>query len=247
MAVRLRADDALWSTIEIVQIQRSAEDADAANEWHPGRSVFSWAWQKGSLERSCEYWQGREAGPVGYTPIHGFSLLGEVGRLFDQTIDRSGVASHQLPIALCRQQPNVTMSGATGGLSAPQPTWIAPVSERLQAILSLPAAWDGHEAKRPDTWHAAEAFGFMRRLMVEATALPSIVPLADGGVQIEWHRGGLDVEATFTAGPDRGLYFADLSTGYEFEGPVDAGIGVLRELIVRLEEANTATTVYASY
>lgn len=247
MAVRLRADDALWSTTEIVRIHQPSEGAEFAHEWSPGSAVLSLAWRKASSEWMGEDWWGYGPSLLRYTPSHGFSGFGGVGQLFDRVLDASALASQQLPIVVCRRQADITMTGTTADPSAPQPAWIAPVAERLEAIRALPAGWDGGEAKRPDAWHAVEAFGFLWRLMRAATAVPSIVPLADGGVQIEWHRGGLDIEATFTAGPDRGLYFADLSTGYEFEGPVDAGIGELRDLIARLEEANTATTVHAAY
>jgi hypothetical protein len=162
-------------------------------------------------------------------------------------IDPGNVACYQLPTFVCSKYPEATTTSATGEFPPAAPTWIRPVLERLDSILALPEGWDGREANRPRVWHAVEVIGFMQRVMREATALPSIVPLADGGMQVEWHRGGLDVEATFTAGPDRGLYFADLSTAYEFEGPVDVGIGELRGLMGRLEEANTATTVYAAH
>lgn len=253
MAVRDRTKDALWSSAGISQAQRPANQVCFARGWDTtGRPVASWGWRSDASEfhsnEPSAFWLGgdpatiRERDP-GIIGIIGFRLAGQ--RITMGENEPNNVALIRTPTFV--DYPAIATIGATGDYSAAPPTWLGPVLERLDSILALPEDWDGRNARRPNSWHAVEAFGFLQRVMRTGTALPSIVPLVDGGVQVEWHQGGLDVEATFTAGPDRGLYFADLSTGEEFEGPVDVGIGQLRGLMTRLEEASTATTVDAAH
>lgn len=66
--------------------------------------------------------------------------------------------------------------------------------ERLQALIRLPAGWDGYRA-RPVEFNTAEfALRMLERLCPSGTPTPWIVPGIDGDVQIEWHFAKGDVE-----------------------------------------------------
>lgn len=65
---------------------------------------------------------------------------------------------------------------------------------RLNDLLDLPPGWDGSRA-RPVT--DAAALSAMKTLFAVAndrSLAPQIVPLVDGGIQIEWHAGGFSIE-----------------------------------------------------
>ncbi len=247
MLVRSRSEDALWSSREIIQTQPHAETPGLFHSWHSKPSDVSWAWSSSPDEPagSMAAFRSWESSLGPGAPDVESALIVPVGQVLHQDLEPGGSVLYRLPIA-CKEQPGATTSVATGLLPATQPPWITRAAARFEAVLELPEGWDGRGAKRPGLWPALEAFGFLKRVMRDSTALPSIVPLTDGGIQIEWHRGDLDIEATFTAGRDRGLYFGDLSIGYEFEGPIDEGIEELRLLIGRLEKANAATSVHAA-
>ena len=65
-----------------------------------------------------------------------------------------------------------------------------------------------------------ESFSLLRLVMQPNSPSPSVVPLADGGVQLEWHRNKQDLEIVFPREED-GLYlYSNRATGDEFEGSV---------------------------
>lgn len=113
------------------------------------------------------------------------------------------------------------------------PTWLAPTMNRLREVLQLAAGWDGYGAAEPRVDHAVDALIFLRRVMLPGTPLPAIVPLNDGGVQLEWHEGGLDFEVTFSSGVDRGFFLHERESGEEAEGTIEEGIEGLRRLMDR--------------
>lgn len=113
------------------------------------------------------------------------------------------------------------------------PQWLGPVVTRLREVIHLPANWDSYGAAEPSVDHAVDALQFLRRVMLPAAPPPAIVPLNDGGIQLEWHEGGLDFEATFSSGADRGFFLHDRASGDETEGAIEEGIEGLRGLLGR--------------
>lgn len=111
--------------------------------------------------------------------------------------------------------------------------WVREVSERFDYLLSLPLGWDGHQAVPIKNEHALAAGKFLSVVMAPDTAAPAIVPTADGGVQVEWHQGGVDVEMFFGDCDDDALYVHDVASGKEWEGPAVEGFSEF-ELASRL-------------
>lgn len=107
------------------------------------------------------------------------------------------------------------------------PKWLEMVTGRLNELLTLQAGWDTYEATRIRPENAARALRFLARVMQPDTAPPSLVPMSNGGIQLEWHRSGLDVEVTFAGAADDGLYFNDPDQALEWEGPGEVGFSEL--------------------
>ncbi len=63
--------------------------------------------------------------------------------------------------------------------------------KRLEELQNLPIGWDGYQgvAVKPEV--ATLAFTICETANL---GVPSCVPGADGSLQLEWHRGGLDIE-----------------------------------------------------
>src|SRR2546428_9350746 len=102
-------------------------------------------------------------------------------------------------------------------LSGPFATarWLPSFQSQLGAMFSLLPGWDTYNGK-PITAESAEAaVGFMTRFLEPKTTAPWIVPLADGGLQLEWHENGVDLEVAFPATDNPELYALDLTTGEE--------------------------------
>jgi hypothetical protein len=76
------------------------------------------------------------------------------------------------------------------GSPAESTEWRDIVTARLAELERLAPGWDSEGALPVGRRHANRAIQFLVRLMAtrEApVAVPDIIPLADGGVQLEWH------------------------------------------------------------
>jgi hypothetical protein len=85
----------------------------------------------------------------------------------------------------------------TGGYAA---AWFHDAVGRLENLASLAPDWDSYGAKAVAANMALAAVKFLAEVAAVAPSVhgPSIVPLSDGGIQVEWHRGGIDLEVAFS-------------------------------------------------
>ncbi|HEY8083285.1 MAG TPA: hypothetical protein VIE64_06985 [Solirubrobacterales bacterium] len=110
-----------------------------------------------------------------------------------------------------------------GTHEADAPVWLGAVIDRLNELLALPVNWDQQGALRIEIADLTCALDTLTRVMYRDTPAPTIVPIRGGGLQLEWHRAGLDVEIVVGLGEDDGLYFSDPATGLDWEGPTFDG------------------------
>lgn len=113
-------------------------------------------------------------------------------------------------------------------------SWLGAAARRLDHLLRLPTNWDGYHSGAAEVNHALAALNYLRRVMWPGTLAPAIVPLSGGGIQLEWHSGGLDLEITFSSDADSGVYWEDLNSGLDFEGPLEENVREVRSLLARL-------------
>lgn len=117
--------------------------------------------------------------------------------------------------------------------------WLPAVIDHMNKLLRLRPGWDSYAAKPPSATFMLEALRFLLRVMADNTQAPTIVPLSEGGVQLEWHRAGVDVEVLFADSDEDGLYLHDVATGQEWEGaPIE---GFLRFDLGRRLQSSTPT------
>jgi hypothetical protein len=77
--------------------------------------------------------------------------------------------------------------------------WFQPVVQRLVDLTRLPRNWDSYGGVAVMSANATDALWFLARFLESASVPPWVVPLSDGGVQLEWHRDGVDLEVVFSA------------------------------------------------
>ena len=75
-----------------------------------------------------------------------------------------------------------------------QSSWVQELRSRFDRLTALPIGWDGYGG-RPVSWQCANfVANMLERLHQDNVPPPSLVPGADGSLQVEWHRNQFDVE-----------------------------------------------------
>jgi hypothetical protein len=72
--------------------------------------------------------------------------------------------------------------------------WQQDAYTRLIHLMSLGRGWDGSDSPAVRTEIATFAWNALSSVMTPQTPIPFIAPVAGGGVQLEWHVDGLDIE-----------------------------------------------------
>jgi hypothetical protein len=81
-----------------------------------------------------------------------------------------------------------------------RPPFVAYVEAGLNSLLELRDGWDGRRARAITIPAVQSTVQVLAALMNEASAPPQFFPLPDGGIQVEWHVGGNDIEVEIDSG-----------------------------------------------
>jgi len=121
-------------------------------------------------------------------------------------------------------------TGATV-ISTTPADWSDQVADRLVKLLRLPEGWDGHNGKPLRQVTAEFACRLIASIMQAKPPLPQIMPTSNGGMQIEWHRKGWDIEIE-VEGPNKIFAYArNVRSGDESEFPVTTDFSLLTPLV----------------
>jgi len=122
----------------------------------------------------------------------------------------------QLAFALSFANGETVRATLVGNGNEPSSLWS--VLDALQRLAALPPGWDSFGSK---PLHAAA----VRRLLSLAPVLlppdgpePSVIPTRHGGVQLEWHRSGVDLEVEVPPSDPITFLYADATAQEEREG-----------------------------
>jgi len=144
-------------------------------------------------------------------------------------VDRSVQLSYQLVVDNPQSAEHTTWE---------RKEWLPSAVTGLGGTLGLARGWDTYDAAPVSERIVQRALGFLLRFLEPSSPPPAVVPLSDGGVQMEWHRGGLDIEVTFSPREAPEMYVRDIANGNEWEGePTPDLIEQVRPLLVRLRDA----------
>jgi hypothetical protein len=61
-------------------------------------------------------------------------------------------------------------------------------------LLALPEGWNSYGASRTKKDAGMFALEILKKIMRPRTPIPQVVPTAAGGIQLEWHVKGIDLE-----------------------------------------------------
>jgi hypothetical protein len=98
------------------------------------------------------------------------------------------------------------------------PKWVEPTISGFIAIQTLPDNWDSYAGKKISWELIRQSLDTLGLIMEEGSPEPSVVPLGNGGVQLEWHRRQQDLEITFASGEFAQFFYSNQITGERHEG-----------------------------
>ena len=113
--------------------------------------------------------------------------------------------------------------------------WYGEALERMNRLTDLAAGWNGYDAREVKGDTAIEAVTFLAKVAYPGIAAPAIVPISDGGVQVEWHRGGVDIEIAFSD-EEPGVYVEDREDGSSQELTLAQAVPTIERYWQRLRE-----------
>src|SRR5215471_973744 len=94
----------------------------------------------------------------------------------------------------------------------PERKWQLEVQKVLLNYVKLPRGWDTYNAQ-PIGWDTGLfALSILNDFMRTRTPIPQVVPSTAGGVQLEWHQKGVDLELHITGPYQCELWFRDHQT-----------------------------------
>jgi hypothetical protein len=119
-----------------------------------------------------------------------------------------------------------------------KPSWQQEIVDALCRLIELPDDWDtyGGKALRHDT--AMFTLQVLNSLMSPATPTPNIVPIANGGVQIEWHQNSMDIELYVAAPYECELLVNDQTSEESRISSLSSDFSTLAEALKRLVDYN---------
>jgi hypothetical protein len=109
--------------------------------------------------------------------------------------------------------------------------WFVPVRDSIYELLSMQENWDSYGAAPIRPEFVATASSLLRSIMDQNTPLPAIVPTTPGGVQIEWHRDGIDLEIEIQSTSQISVYFEDARTGVSWEEGLTSDLHKLSDVV----------------
>jgi len=109
--------------------------------------------------------------------------------------------------------------------------WLATVRKRMNEIRRLKYNWDGRGSARVPTETLAFAFSMLTSTMPPKAAVPAIVPLGDGGLQLVWYSPRCDIEVEIAKPNQVNIYHHDHLTGTEREWDESTDVTRLSDIL----------------
>jgi hypothetical protein len=116
-----------------------------------------------------------------------------------------------------------------GGL----PPWADPVLKSLSERWGARPGWDSYQARPTNQRLVVKLLNLLFDLLGDDSSSPQITPLADGGVQAEWHSRGQDLEIVVSADEEPSYYYFNGPMETEEEGDL-SNYAHIQDLITRL-------------
>jgi hypothetical protein len=105
-------------------------------------------------------------------------------------------------------------------IEATDPIWLVAIWRQIDHLLLLGENWNSEGAPSISFEAAMGALMFLLQNSLHDMPAPQVMPMSDGGVQIEWHILGTDFELAFPPLEPPSFYYSD-AKGLECEGELE--------------------------
>lgn len=112
-------------------------------------------------------------------------------------------------------------------------SWLDKVVDRIAFLASVGPGELGRHHKPLHVDTAVSALHILKILMTGSSVAPQLVLTDEGGLQLEWHQGGLDLEIEVRPIGSASALFEDLEAGEEWDGPLAEYIQEIRFLLAK--------------
>jgi hypothetical protein len=110
------------------------------------------------------------------------------------------------------------------------PAWVKSVLKAIVPLFRLQPNWDSYRAMALDPKTVKSALEILFSVMSYDSPPPCVVPTVSGGLQFEWHVGGIDLEIAVSR-PGEGRFIFEDQSGSEIEGELPAEVPRLADLV----------------
>lgn len=90
---------------------------------------------------------------------------------------------------------------------------LKPVIQRAAELARLPRGWNSYDASPISAAVLQRTLGFLLEYVASGVDHPALVPTVRGGLQLEWHDNGVDVEVEITPDGSVSFFAEDGTTG----------------------------------
>jgi hypothetical protein len=112
-----------------------------------------------------------------------------------------------------------------------EPAWFFPTLNALAKVLALPSNWDSYGGRSTDFRAFSGALHTLDRVMGKDTTVPTVVPTAEGGIQLEWHTRGIDLEIEIPPTGPPYVSCQNRQDNTEWEGGLSTNLEQLRGVV----------------
>jgi hypothetical protein len=120
----------------------------------------------------------------------------------------------------------------------PPAAWFNNLLAEISQIGDLKENWDSYGARPIDPRCAEAAANLLWAVLDSSTPKPFVVPTSRGGIQLEWHRAGVDLELEIESPARVNVCFEDHREGTEQEITLSGDLRPLTHFLKRLGEAD---------
>lgn len=111
-------------------------------------------------------------------------------------------------ITAAAEQPSPSLQRVVIRINHPMSPTVLKSVEAVVDLLSLPPGWNSYSARPIEHQSAKQAIQLLAEYLKPGTPPPSVVPTVRGGIQLEWHTAGANLEI-YIESPNEVNFFAE--------------------------------------